>query len=96
MSYNTKKLQSKKVIDRVKGGYADHIPDKYFHQNDLIDGIDIEMEHTDNPAIAKEITKDHLVETGFFDGEHFNSKYYPKLKKMERELEKAIKKKHKR
>jgi hypothetical protein len=30
--------------------------------NQLQDGIEIEMEHTDNPEIAKEIAMDHLTE----------------------------------
>jgi hypothetical protein len=43
----------------------------------LAEGIRIEMEHTDDPEIAKEIAKDHLDE--FMD-------YYASLRKMENAL----------
>ena len=42
-------------------------------------GIEVEMEHTSNPIIAKRIAMDHL-------SEHNNSDYYTRLKKMEKEM----------
>ena len=42
--------------------------------------IEIEMEHTKNPAIARKIAKDHILEYG--------CDYYPALLKMEKKLSK--------
>lgn len=47
-------------------------------------GVKVEMEHTDDPAIARRIAMDHLAE--FPD-------YYTRLAKMEHEAEKALEKK---
>jgi len=55
------------------------IPDSNFDEKELRIGIKIEMEHTDDPEIAKEIAKDHLSEC---------PKYYSFLIKMERECKK--------
>ena len=49
-----------------------------FDPKALSKGTKVEMEHTDNPQIAKEIAKDHLRE---------HPKYYEALEKMEAELE---------
>jgi hypothetical protein len=43
-------------------------------------GIKVEMEHTDNPEIAKKIAIDHLKESPV---------YYSYLKKMEKEMPKT-------
>jgi len=57
------------------GGRADGIPDEAFDPVQLKKGIKHEMEeHTKNPEIAKEISKDHEVE---------DPNYYEKLDKME-------------
>jgi len=53
-------------------------PDSFFDEEQLKDGIKVEMEHTDNIAIAKQIAKDHLEEF---------SNYYIELEKMEKKLE---------
>lgn len=47
-------------------------------------GIEVELEHTDDKNIAREIAKDHLFE--FPD-------YYDRLIKMEKKAEKELKKK---
>jgi hypothetical protein len=54
----------------VKGGLADGIPDSKFDKAELKKGIKVEMEHTDNPKVAKEIAKDHIIEfpNGYYDG----------------------------
>jgi DNA-directed RNA polymerase beta' subunit len=44
------------------GGPADGKPDSAFDPKALKKGTKEEAEHTDNPAVAKEIAKDHLVE----------------------------------
>jgi hypothetical protein len=56
-------------------GKHNDIPDSEFDKNELEKGIKIEMEHTDNPEIAKAIAKDHLSEC---------KKYYTFLESMER------------
>jgi hypothetical protein len=66
------------ALDQIPGGKADNSK-KHFDPKQLEQGVEIEMEHTDDPEIAKEITKDHLTE---FDD------YYSGLKKMEKDLEK--------
>jgi len=66
--------------DLVPGGRADSLPDSKFKPKQLALGREIESEHTDNPALANEIAKDHL--------EEFDS-YYSHLKKMEGRLEES-------
>jgi len=61
-----------------KEGVGKHtdVPDDKFDKEQLEMGIEVEKEHTDDPAIAKEIAKDHLAEL---------SDYYTRLEKMESE-----------
>jgi len=63
----------------LKGGLADDIPDSNFNQKELNDGISVELEHTDDRELSKDISKDHLEEF---------PEYYTELKKMEDKLEK--------
>lgn len=60
-----------KENEKLKGGLADNRPDSDFDEKELKKGIKIEMEHTKNEKIAKEIAKDHLTE---------DPNYYKKLK----------------
>lgn len=46
-------------------------------------GIKVEMEHTTDPLISKEIALDHLAE-------HNNSDYYTRLAKMEKEMDEEL------
>jgi len=64
-----------KEAEKIKGGLADKRPDSDFDAEQLKNGIKVEMEHTDDPKIAKEIAKDHLTE---------DPNYYKKLKKIEK------------
>lgn len=64
----------KEEMDKIKGGLADNIPNIKFDDEQLKKGIKIEMEHTNDPKIAEEIAKDHLIE---------DEKYYDKLEKIE-------------
>lgn len=57
------------------------VPDSKFDIKQLKMGIDVEMEHTDDQKIAKQIAKAHLSE--FPD-------YYTHLKEMERKLKSVI------
>lgn len=52
------------------------VPDSKFDPKELKIGIKVEMEHTDEPVIAKIIAKDHLIEC---------PSYYSRLLKMEKE-----------
>jgi hypothetical protein len=72
--------------DNIQGGLADdecicsiaeeHGVDVGLVKSQLKMGIKVEMEHTDDPKLAREIAMDHLVE---------DPNYYAKLKKMEGE-----------
>lgn len=59
-------------------GKHSHIPDSEFDEYELNLGMKIEMEHTDDVNIAKEIAKDHLVEI---------PDYYTRLSDMEEEVD---------
>jgi len=73
-TYTLKSENKEKLI----GGKGDSRPDSDFDQEHLMNGIKVEMEHTNDPDVAKEIAKDHLTES---------PKYYKKLKVMEHKLE---------
>jgi hypothetical protein len=60
--------------DFLVGGEADGAKDNEFDPGQLRMGQHHELEHTDNPAVALEIAKDHLREDPL---------YYTKLKRME-------------
>jgi hypothetical protein len=64
------KLVSHKDI--LPGGLADKAIPKDFNQKQLIKGVKIELEHTDDKNLAREIAMDHLTE---------DPKYYDKLEK---------------
>lgn len=61
--------------EKLKGGKGDGRPDSDFDPKWLAVGIKVEMEHTNDKALAKEIAKDHLTE---------DILYYKKLRKMEK------------
>ncbi len=59
----------------LKGiGKHKHVPDSAFDPRELEMGEKVELEHTDNRELAKEIAKDHLSEC---------TRYYTFLKNME-------------
>lgn len=60
--------------NQLPGGRAEGLPDSAFDPRELDVGTDHELEHTDDPAIAREIAKDHLAE---------DPRYYEKLEAME-------------
>jgi hypothetical protein len=64
-----------KESEKMKGGLGDKRPDSDFDPKKLEQGIKIEMEHTNDRQVAKEIAKDHLSE---------DPNYYEKLKKIEK------------
>lgn len=74
-----KPMKRKFKKDIVPGGKSEGKPDSDFDPKQIEMGIKVEMEHTDDKDLAKEIAKDHLTE--FPD-------YYTRLKKMEDEAKK--------
>ena len=64
----------KTTDDFLVGGKADDAKDGEFDPGQLRKGQHVELEHTDNPAVALEIAKDHLREDPL---------YYDKLERME-------------
>lgn len=56
--------------DKLKGGLADNKTNEDFPKDQLEIGKEVEMEHTNDPEIAEEIARDHLVE---------DKRYYTKL-----------------
>lgn len=70
------------VEDVLIGGLGDNLPDSAIDPEKLEKGIKVEMEHTNDPEIAKEIAKDHYAEfppTPTKD-------YYEELELMEEKL----------
>lgn len=65
----------KTTDDFLAGGKADDADDGEFDPGQLRKGQHVELEHTDNPAVALEIAKDHLREDPL---------YYDKLERMEK------------
>jgi hypothetical protein len=59
--------------DLIPGGVADRMSPDQFDRFDLMNGIKVELEHTDDIYIAREIAMDHLAE---------DPDYYNKLKKI--------------
>jgi hypothetical protein len=57
-------------------GKHDDVPDSEFDKDELAKGIKVEMEHTNDPEVAKSIARDHLSEI---------KDYYTRLLKMEAE-----------
>jgi len=73
--------------EKIKGGLAEGKKNSDFPKEQIDKGVKIELEHTSDKNLAKEIAKDHLVE---------NKQYYSYLaemeKKMDREKKEAKKK----
>jgi len=67
-------LVAGKVKDKLPGGRAEGMSDSEFDAEALAEGQKHELEHTNDPAMAREIAKDHLAE---------DPSYYKKLVKIE-------------
>jgi len=61
--------------EKIPGGLAEGKDPKDFDQKQLAKGRKVELEHTDDPDVATEITMDHLTE---------DPVYYDKLEKIEK------------
>ncbi len=64
----------KYLAEKIQGGLAEGLPNYKYDPDALYKGMMVEMEHTNDPAVAEEIAKDHLTE---------DSDYYEKLETME-------------
>jgi hypothetical protein len=92
-AFSKARVRDIKVEDEIKGGKADKLTPSEIAkkhgvslkdiQKEIEIGIKIEMEHTDDSVLAREITLDHLVE---FPDYYSNKKYG--LKASEKNLEK--------
>lgn len=67
--------------DRIPGGLSDTKRPEDFDEEAVAEGARVEMEHTNDPAIAREIARDHLTE---------NPAYYRKLKQVEKAEPKTL------
>lgn len=63
--------------DQLPGGMADNANILQFSKEQLVKGVEIEFEHTDDFMMALEIATDHLME---------NPNYYDYLEEMEKEF----------
>ena len=79
------KLSKKK--DSLPGGLGDCEPDNRFDPEQLNKGIEIELEHTDDKDLAKEISKDHLTEAPNY---YITDKGEDRLKVLEEEAEEEL------
>ena len=68
--------------DKLEGGVGDDIPYEKMNKKQLEMGQKVEMEHTDNPEIAKEIAGDHLAEQLEGGKDKGKQDYYTKLEKF--------------
>lgn len=81
--YNTIMLEKVKVTEKDK---------ERVNKQTLEQGAEIEKEHTDSKEKAEEIAIQHVKEFPSVDTPtKLDSKYYKELKKMEKNLSKAIK-----
>lgn len=64
--------------ERIPGGLSEGKDRSEYDSKEMAMGIKVEMEHTEDPEVAKEIAADHLEEI---------PDYYTRLKKMEQEAE---------
>lgn len=75
--WDLRPLAAIRKAEILAGGLGDGRPDGDFDAEDLAEGVRVESEHTDDPAVAKEIAKDHLTE---------DPDYYRKLRSIEKAL----------
>lgn len=66
--------------DMIPGGLADKTPPSRFNPKAVAKGQKVEMEHTNNPTVAREIARDHLQE---------NRRYYTLLAQVEDQFERG-------
>ena len=72
-----------KKKDELSGGVGDDISYDKFNKEQLDVGAEVELEHTDNPEIAKEIAGDHLAEQLEKGKGKKEQDYYTELEKID-------------
>lgn len=70
-----KVAETEGIQDWLPGGIGDKTLPKDVSSEQLAKGVKVEMEHTKDPAVAREIALDHLTE---------DAKYYDKLETIEK------------
>ena len=83
------KLSKDTSRDKLPGGLGDNSPDNRFDPEQLSKGMQIELEHTNDKDLAKEITKDHLTEVPNY---YINDQGESRLEVMEDEASEELKK----
>lgn len=73
-----------KPLNLLPGGKGDNLDEEDVDQDELMKGLEVEMEHTTNKKIAREIALDHLAE---------DPEYYTKLEAIHKENPKKTAKK---
>ena len=67
--------------DKLPGGLADDKPTSKYRKDEVAEGTEVELEHTDDKELSQEIAEDHLEE---------HPDYYDRLKKMEERAEAGL------
>lgn len=76
-TFNVSNLRKEQIgEDEIQGGLADEKEPNQFDAQQILKGMEVEMEHTNDPKIALEIAMDHLQEI---------PDYYDHLDQMEKE-----------
>lgn len=68
--------------DRLPSREADNVSESKLNKKQLDMGQEVEMEHTDDPKLAREIARDHLAEELKNGKEKSDQEYYTQLKKV--------------
>jgi hypothetical protein len=66
--------EGEEIEDQIEGGIGDETDPEDLDPEEYHAGEEVEMEHTNDPTIAREIARDHLTE---------DPRYYTHLKEME-------------
>ena len=73
----------KEADDTLKGGVGDDIDEGDLNEEQMDMGEKVEMEHTDDPSIAREIARDHLSEQLLDGTVKEDQDYYTLLKEID-------------
>lgn len=75
----------RKIKDQIPGGVGDKETGEGFDEKQLEKGVEIEMEHTNDPQISLEIALDHLAENPLY---YISNKGEDRLRVLEEEASK--------
>lgn len=82
VTQTTQQTADDKPKDSIEGGKGDDIPESKLNKKQLDMGQKVEMEHTNDPELAREIARDHLSEELKDGKEKDKQEYYTKLKQI--------------